>query len=123
MSLPKPREHDTMSEAVNAIQKALPTPLSIFRDEEGGVAQFRDYKDIAVLNLSFEPDRKIWRNLHNDPNIEIISDVEKSNRLATLTYVRYIQRIPVDETPPQEVDTFAELCEVDDPAIDELWGD
>jgi hypothetical protein len=113
-----------MAEAVNAIQKAQPTPLSIFREAEDADSgmQFKDYKDIAVLNLDFEPDRKIWRKLQNDPNVEIISDVERSNRLNTLTYVRFIRRIPVDEPEP-EPDTFQEPCEEDDPLLDDLWGE
>lgn len=122
MSLPKKREPDTFAEAVNAIQRACPTPLSIFRgeDEDAG-QQYRDYHDVEVLNLVFEPDKIIWRNLHNNPNVEIISEQEKSNKLSTLTYVKFVRRVPVDEPDP-EPDTFQEPCEEDDPLADEMWG-
>jgi hypothetical protein len=123
MALPKPREQDSFSEAVNAIQKARPTPLSIFtgEDEDAG-QQYRDYHDVEVLNLVFEPDKIIWRNLHNDPNVEIITETEKSNKISTLTYIKFIRRIPVDEPDP-EPETFSEPCDEDDPLLDEMWGD
>jgi hypothetical protein len=122
MALPKPREPDTMSTVINAIQRADPIPLSIFReeDEETG-QQYRDYHDVEVLNLVFEPDKIIWRKLHNDPNVEIASETERSNKISTLTYIKFIRRVPVDEPDP-EPETFAEPCEGDDPLADEMWG-
>ena len=88
MALPKKREQDAFSEAVNAIQRARPTPLSIFtsEDEDAG-QQTKDVHDVEVLNLIFETDKIIWRKLHNNPNVEIISENEKSSRISTLTYI------------------------------------
>jgi len=124
MPLPSPREQDTFSEAVNAIQKARPTPLSIFRDDNGEDAgrRFKDLHDVEVLNLSFDRDKITWRNLHNNPNIEIVSEAERTSRISTLTYIKFIRRVPVDEPDP-EPDSFQEPCEEDDPLFDELWGD
>jgi hypothetical protein len=123
MPLPKPREPGPFAEAINAIQKARPTPLSIFTDEdEEAGQQYRDYHDVEVLNLVFEPDKIIWRNLHNDPNVEIISEQEKSNKISTLTYIKFIRRVPIDEPDPQP-ETFAEPCEEGDPLLDEMWGE
>jgi len=107
--------------AVSAIQRARRSPLSIFTDEEDDSGQqFREYRDVEVLNLYFERDKVTWRKLHNDPNVEIISESEKSNKIATLTYIKFIRRVPVDEPDP-EPDTFAEPCEEGDPLVDEMW--
>lgn len=120
MALPKKREQDTFSEAVNAIQRAFPTPLSIFRDDDPETGQqYKECHDVEVLNLIFDPDKAIWRKLHNDPNVEIISEQEKSNKISTLTYIKFVRRIAVDEPDP---DTFQEPCEEDDPLADEMWG-
>jgi len=124
MALPKKRETDTMSEVVNAIQRARPTPLSIFSDEDEEEGQeFREVHDVEVLNLVFETDKQTWRNLHNDPNVEIVSESEKSNRMSTLTYIKFIRRVAVD-IPVEDLpeDDFIERCEEDDPLIDEMWG-
>lgn len=123
MALPAPREQDPFSEAVNAIQRARPTPLSIFADEvEEPGQQTREVHDVEVLNLLFEPDKKVWRDLHNNPNIDIISETERSSRLSTLTYIKFIRRIAVDEPDP-EPETFQEPCDEDDPLLDEMWGE
>lgn len=121
--MPAKREHDPFSEAVNAIQRARPTPLSIFaeEDEEPG-QQTREVQDVEVLNLVFEPDKIVWRKLHNDPNVDIISENERSNRMSTLTYIKFIRRISVD-APDSEPDVFQEPCEEDDPLLDEMWGE
>ena len=121
MARPTPREQNSFSEAVNAIQRARPTPLSIFSDEvEEPGQQTREVHDIEVLNLIFEPDKEVWRKLHNDSNVDIISENERSSRMSTLTFVKFIRRVPVDEPDP-EPDTFEELCEEDDPLLDEMW--
>lgn len=125
MARPKPREMDAFSESVAAIQKACPTPLSIFTDmgdEEG--QQFQERWDVEVLNLNFEPDKIIWRKLHNDPNIEIVSESEKASRVSTLTFIKFKRRVPVNEPEPEpEPDTFSEPCEDDDPLIAVMWGE
>lgn len=123
MSKPKPREADPFGAAANAIQKASPPTLSIFADtadEEG--QQYKDVWDVEVLDLNFDREKMKWRDLHNNPNIEIISETEKTSRISTLTYIKFIRRTPIDE-PEEEFEPFSEPCEEDDPLVDEMWGE
>jgi hypothetical protein len=128
MGLPKKPDPTDFAESINAIQRAAPHKLSIFTEDDGdGVQQFREVHDVAVLNLLHKPERDEWRRIHNDKNIEIISENERSSRISTLTYIKYVRRVLVGEPEPKsvletETEEFQEPCEEDDPLMDKMWG-
>ena len=95
MGLPQKRDPEIFQEAMNLIQQGRPKVLRLFDEAVENEQQFREVKDVMVLDLNWEPDRIRWRNLHNDPSITVVSEKDMSVKIAIKTYIKFIRLVPV----------------------------
>lgn len=111
MGIKTSRDENTFRIVLQNIQKVRSNAFSLF-DEEGEERSFTERYDIAVFDLDDEASLDQWRDLHNDPDVEIVSERDMSNpRIGLRTVVRFVRRKrDLDETALRG-----------DPVFEDLW--
>jgi hypothetical protein len=84
---------EAIRKAFEKIQEAKPSPLRLFQDDsEDAPVQHRN--KLAILDQEDHDDLERWHDLHNDPNVTIVSERYMSNvKIGIRIITQYVERI------------------------------